>query len=205
MCLRFISGMFLLVITLYGCAMPGPAKSVVTEVTIVSAALQLEYNAALASLDAGDYATAAARFEQFIRRVPDSPGAHVNLALAYLQLQQDDKAQQLLEQALMLDGEYVSALNQLGVLKRRRGDFGGAEQAWQQAIRVSPDYAYAWFNLGVLYDLYLQDLPTALEHYQRYQDITGTSGQDERVARWITDLQNRLGRTAQTAQARREI
>jgi hypothetical protein len=62
---------------------------------------------------------------------------------------------------------------------------------------VAPDYANAWHNLGVLYDMYLQDLAAAVDHYQRYQQLVGSA--DEQTSRWIADLQRRIGDAPKTA------
>ena len=70
------------------------------------------------------------------------------------------------------------------------------------ATRVQPDYAYAWYNLGVLYDLYMQDLSAALECYRRYLSESAEGEADPAVSRWITDLERRVGAPAQAAQAR---
>jgi Flp pilus assembly protein TadD len=58
----------------------------------------------------------------------------------------------------------------------------------------------AHYNLGVLNELYLQRLDSALQHFERYQEIVGG---DEQVEKWITDLQRRVAasqRTANTAE-----
>ena len=82
------------------------------------------------------------------------------------------------------------------MLLRRQGKFGEAEAAYLKAVTASPDYALAHYNLGVLYELYLQRLDAALQHYERYQAVTG---EDKQVAKWIADLKRRLGNTQRTA------
>jgi Flp pilus assembly protein TadD len=82
------------------------------------------------------------------------------------------------------------AYNHLGVVLRQRGQFEQARQSYETAIRINAAYASAHLNLGILNDLYLQDLATALRHYQRYQVLTGDS--DKQVAKWIIDLERRV-------------
>jgi tetratricopeptide (TPR) repeat protein len=99
-----------------------------------------------------------------------------------------------------LNSEYAPALNQLGMLLRRNGKFLEAEAAYLKAVTAKPDYALAHYNLGVLNELYLQRLDSALQHFERYQEIVGG---DEQVEKWITDLQRRVAasqRTANTAE-----
>jgi tetratricopeptide (TPR) repeat protein len=142
--------------------------------------------------------------KQFIAVNPDYSGAYVNLAIIYDRQGRSDEAIGLLNQALQANPESVEALNRLGLMNRREGRFAEAEAAWLAAIDAEPDYTYAWYNLAVLYDLYLQDLPAALDHYREYQRLVGEAEQDEMVERWIADLERRIGAPAQSAQARED-
>ena len=45
-------------------------------------------------------------------------------------------------------------------------------------------------NLAILYDLYMGKLPQALEHYQRYLELT--SDEKSPVKGWVADLQRRM-------------
>ena len=65
-----------------------------------------------------------------------------------------------------------------------------------KAVTVNPDYALAHYNLGVLNELYLQRLDVALEHFERYQELTGD---DEQVEKWIADLRRRVEASQRTA------
>lgn len=156
------------------------------------------FRSALEKVEANDDAAAAGELEQFIARYPDYPGAYVNLAIVYDRQERTDEAVWLLNRAIEADADYVYAYNRLGLIKRRQGAFDDAEAAWLEAVKIDPDYSYGWYNLGVLYDLYLQDLSAALVYYQRYQQLMGLSGEkDPVVARWITDLERRIGQLAQ--------
>jgi lipoprotein NlpI len=100
------------------------------------------------------------------------------------------------DQALEVDPEFAPALNHLGLLLRRNGKFQEAESAYLKAITVSPDYALAHYNLGVLNELYLQRLDVALQHFEQYQQLVGG---DEEVAKWIIDLTRRVEAGQQSA------
>ena len=65
-----------------------------------------------------------------------------------------------------------------------------------KAVTVAPEYALAHYNLGVLNELYLQRLETALQHFQTYQSLVG---EDKQVAKWITDLTRRVAANQRTA------
>ena len=91
---------------------------------------------------------------------------------------------------------HPAALNQMGMLLRRNGKFLEAEAAYLKAVTVSPEYALAHYNLGVLNELYLQRLDMALQHFEAYQSIVG---EDKQVERWITDLTRRVAANQRTA------
>ena len=53
------------------------------------------------------------------------------------------------------------------------------------------DHAETHRNIGVLYDLYRGEHEKALQHYYRYQELTGNT--DRTVAGWIVLLERQFG------------
>jgi len=178
--------------------------------------LKRKYAQAIKPMEKQDYEQAAVTLEKFVNDYPGYPGAHVNLAIAYDRLQRQEDAYVQLDAAEALITDYPPALNQRGLMQRRDGDFRAAEQTWRRAVEKDPGYLNGWYNLGVLYDLYLQDLSQALAAYEEYQRQLVNSGEstyelgrhipppaidpDPEVEQWIIDLQRRIG-AAQAAQA----
>ena len=154
------------------------------------------YEQAVAAMASGDFLDAELRFQEFLLRYPNFPGAHVNLAIIHSQNENDAAAQTEIDAALALDPNNAAALNQQGMLFRRNGKFIEAEAAYLKAVTASPDYALAHYNLGVLNELYLQRLDVALQHFQNYQALVG---EDKQVERWITDLTRRVAASQRTA------
>ena len=136
------------------------------------------------------------RFREFLLQHPDWPGAHVNLAILAARKGDDLAAEAHLQSALEVDPRNAAALNQLGMLKRRQGLFVEAESAYLKAVTASPEYYLAHYNLGVLNELYLQRLDTALVHFERYLEL---GGEDEEVEKWVADLKRRIGMSQRTA------
>ena len=114
----------------------------------------------------------------------------------HLQDEDVEAARVAIDTALMIDPDYPPALNQYGVLLRKNGRILEAEAAYLKAITADPEYAWAHYNLGVLYELYLQRLGDALQHFERYQDL---AGDDPQVEKWITDLERRVAANQRTA------
>ncbi len=80
----------------------------------------------------------------------------------------------------------VDSLNQQGIAYRQQGKFVEAEQAYQQALAIDDQYANAWLNLGILYDLYRPDAIKARQAYEKFQSLQATPDKD--VAAWIKAL-----------------
>ncbi len=154
------------------------------------------FERATAALAAGDFVEAEFGFKELSLLYPDYPGVYVNLAIIHAHNDNDDAAQAAIDAALALNANHPVALNQLGMLLRRNGKFIEAEAAYLKAVTVSPEYALAHYNLGVLYELYMQRLNEALRHFVTYQSIVG---EDRRVEKWIVDLQRRVAANQRSA------
>jgi len=156
------------------------------------------FERATAALAAGDFVEAEFGFKELSLLYPDYPGAYVNLAIIHAHNDDDEAAKAAIDAALALNASHPVALNQAGMLFRRNGKFLEAEAAYLKAVTVSPDYALAHYNLGVLYELYMQRLDKALQHFVAYQSIVG---EDRQVDKWIADLRRRVAAIQRTANA----
>ena len=84
----------------------------------------------------------------------------------------------------------------LGITERKLGKFSDAEAVYQHTIAIEPNYAPAYLNLGVLYDLYLAQPQKALEQFEHYLTLAGDNKQ---VAGWVIELRKRVGPTIPAA------
>jgi tetratricopeptide (TPR) repeat protein len=148
------------------------------------------YIEAVDSLKRGDTEQAIELLLQVSTDAPDKPYVFTNLGLAYFKLKKMDLAEQAFQEAISRSNRDAVAYNHLGILLRYQGQFEEARKRYQRAIAIDSDYAYAHLNLGILFDIYLQNLKLALQQYQKYQALIGE--EDKQVAGWITDIQRRL-------------
>ena len=189
------------VLVMSGCAATGTNSSTDSKAEgqarsdIPPQALTL-FEQAAAIMAAGDLVDAELRFREFLRRYPDYPGGHVNLAIIHINNGDEAAAQADLDAALALSPNHPAALNQQGMLFRRNGKFIEAEAAYLKAVTAAPDYALAHYNLGVLNELYLQRLDNALQNFEQYQLLVGG---DKQVEKWIIDLRRRVAANLRTA------
>ena len=162
--------------------------------------LQTRYAVLLDRLQAGD-ATATSELAQFSAENPGLAGPLLNLALAEARNGDEQAARTLLEQAASVCTSCGPVWNELGILDRRQGQFAAAEQAYLRAIGLEPGYAPAYYNLAVLYELYIPRPDLALENYDRFLQLGGPSADGQDVEKWAADLRRRVGATPKSARA----
>src|SRR5690606_22885312 len=107
-------------------------------------------------------------FSELIEQQPKLTGAYVNLAVIRKQQKQQDDASRLLSEALQINPNFIDALLQQALIFQDKGEFSKAEDLLRRAEAVNPEHPLVNYNLGVLYELYLQDYPLAIKHYKRY-------------------------------------
>jgi len=193
-----------LLLFLIGCAAPGSAPR--QEVPAPKAApekldpkanpdskeTRARYKSALEAMRRHRYAEAQQEFELLAKRFPKLAGPRLNLAIALRQQGKADESIATLRPLTSGPAALPEALNQLGVLLREQGKFTEARDAYLAAIQLNPGLARAHLNLGILFDLYLQEFAQAIDHYQRYQALL--TKPDRRVSGWILDLRRRQNR-----------
>ncbi|MCF6282158.1 MAG: tetratricopeptide repeat protein [Candidatus Polarisedimenticolaceae bacterium] len=149
-----------------------------------------DYKKALRSVQEGDYDHAETLFLAMTENYPTLSGPYLNLGLSYQRKEQYEAAEKRFRQAILVQPENSIAYNQLGILLRTRGEFDTSLAMYEKAIEINSDYALAHLNMGILLDLYLVKPAEALAHYRIYQELTDK--EDQKVAFWIVDLEQRL-------------
>lgn len=188
----------LAVVALAGCssapkkesAKKGEAPAATAKPTDVEPQIAALYQRAVATLKSGDENNALIQFQSVAEKAPQLAGPFINMGLIHLHKQRYQDAEQALLQATTVKPNDAVAQNHLGIALREQGKFDKAGQAYQQALQIDPNYANAHLNIAVLYDIYLSDLPNALQHYEKYQALT--DNKDELVPKWIADVKQRL-------------
>lgn len=139
---------------------------------------------------AGEFETAASELQELTVNWPELSGLWLNLGIVQGRAGDGAAAEESLRQAIAANDNNVFAWNQLAALLRDAGRFDEAEQNYRAALQRWPAYGDAHRNLGILYDLYLQQPQKALEHYRTAQELREEP--DRQLAGWIVDLERRL-------------
>ncbi|MDH5392660.1 MAG: tetratricopeptide repeat protein [Gammaproteobacteria bacterium] len=149
-----------------------------------------EYIKALEGIKKKRLKKAQVILNRLLKKYPDASGVLANKGLIYAKKAKLDKAETFLEKALQINDKLVQARNHLAVVYRKQGKFSEAGQMLQAAIVTNPYYANAYYNLGILNELYLDEPAIALENYRLYLDLK--KGGDKRVSQWVSLLQRQL-------------
>ena len=164
---------------------------VITEVGQMSDTVRRDFDNAVSLLTEEHYEDAIALLKKIIEQSPGVSAPHINLGIAYQHTDKPDMAETQFKTALSLVPGHPVICNQYGLLCRKSGRFEQARALYEQALSAFPEYYPVHRNLGILCDLYLNDLPCALKHYEVYSQC---APEDKQVKLWIADLRARMGK-----------
>jgi tetratricopeptide (TPR) repeat protein len=202
---------------LIGCASgphpagPGAPNKLIKESTgattlLLKGDLRSNYRQGLSYLDQGELDKAQQVFESLIQSNPDRIELHNALGVLYRRRGLIEKALGEYQRAITLSAKSpavaseqtgVSELyNNIAIAYREHGEFKKAEESYRKAIALNPKFASAYYNLGVLYDLYLNRPQEAVRFYQDYERL---AGKNETMDVWIMDLEKRAAQGAGNA------
>ena len=171
------------------------AAAVDVDIPPINNGNQMKFDNAVVALQSQELAYAETLFTEITKSQPELAGPWVNLALIKLDQNDMTAADAALQQALVANPKNCDALNQLGLLARRAGQFEDAEKYYLRCLGANPSYQEARLNLGILYELYLGRYGEALAMYQDYQ--LALAKPDPQVNGWLIDLERRVAAIAQ--------
>ncbi len=149
-----------------------------------------KYKSGLIALNNNEDATAEGIFNEFLQDTPELAGPYTNLALIHFKRQEYDQSLELVNKALIRNPEQAQAYQlraQIFVAKRKINE---AKKDYIKAIELDPDYINAHYNLALLYDIYLQEITLAINHYEIYLSLIKEP--DETTQEWVNHLKGSL-------------
>ena len=140
------------------------------------------------NLQSGDYDAAVVSFKTVTKAAPLQSAPYINLAIAYIRSGQDEKAEEPLKKALELVAGHPLASHEYGLLLGRAGRFIEARKVYEESLERFPEYYPLRRNLGVICDLYLNDLDCAAREFELFLKA---QPEDEQVKLWLVEVQGR--------------
>lgn len=148
-----------------------------------------EFNQAVILLNEEQYPQAIRLLKGVTGKTSKFSAPYINLGIAYARTGELKLAEQSLKRALEITANHPAAGNELGLVYRKTGRYDEARKLYESLLAAYPDFLPAHKNLGVLCDIYIQDLNCALEQYQEY--LKGKPD-DEKVQIWVADVKSRM-------------
>ncbi len=193
--MRKLIWLSILIVVLAACGAPAPQIAQPTPTTSTAptvpavqatAAPSVDLSAELNALKAGDTATAIAGLEKILTNNPTSAEAHLLLGQAYFRADQKDKADEQFQAAFTLNPAAVPSLDsqdadewlKIGNAHATLSQLDEALAAYQTVLKIKPDKAAAFTNIGVVY--YQQGkLDDAVQQMQKALEIDPKDAETE--------------------------
>ncbi|PLY03604.1 MAG: hypothetical protein C0623_00885 [Desulfuromonas sp.] len=143
------------------------------------------------ALNTGAYDVAVDCFKAIVKAAPTQTAPYLNLAIAYIRSGQDDRAVAPLKKVLDKVAGHPLASHEYGLLMRRAGRFNEARDVYEKSLELYPEYYPLHKNLGILCDIYLNDLECASSQYELFLEA---QPEDELVRLWLAEVRGRMRR-----------
>lgn len=154
----------------------------------VSGGVNRDFLQAVEYLQGERYPEAIELLQSVVEREQRLSAPYVNLGIAYYKTGDEKHAEESFLQALRAAPLDPVASNELAVLYRRQGRFDEAKKTYRTSLQLHPENLPLIKNLGILCDLYLQDVNCALAQFEQYLKY---QPEDAKVAIWVADLKRR--------------
>lgn len=148
-----------------------------------------EFNQAIELLNQEQYAEGIRLLKAVSGKTSKFSAPYINLGIAYARMDELEKAEESFKKALEISNQHPVARNELGLVYRKTGRYQEARELYEALLAMYPHFLPARKNLGVLCDIYIQDLNCALEHYEEYLEAMP---EDEKVKIWVADVKGRM-------------
>jgi len=161
----------------------------ITENKPVDPEIKQEFEQAVTLLKQEKYPDAIRLLKSVTGKTSKFSAPFIDLGIAYSRTSEFKQAEESLKKALGINPMHPVALSELGLVYRKTGRYKDARELYVRLLQTYPDYLPAHKSLGVLCDIYMQDLNCAQQEYEAYLKI---KPEDKKVAIWLADVKSRM-------------
>jgi tetratricopeptide (TPR) repeat protein len=169
---------------------PSTAQTGTIENTSVSTGEREEYEKGLIALKNNEISKAEWIFDELLKDKPELAGPYTNLALIQFKKKNYELSLELVNKALLRNPEQAQAYQLRGQIFLTKRKIHDAQKDYLKSIELKPDYIIAHYNLALLYDIYLQEIASAIKHYETYLSLSKKP--DEATREWVNHLKGIL-------------
>ena len=186
----------LLVVLLGACSTsPKTTKAIHKDIVIleefgIDRDLSEKFDQAVKYMNSEDFDSAIALLVEVTGKTDKHSAPYINLAIAYSKMGKIQDAEDVLLKALEINPTHPVTNNELGMVYRKTGRFSEAKKTYENVVKNYPQFLPSIKNLGILCDLFMNDLGCAIEQYKAYLVI---SPNEKEIKIWLTDLERRAG------------
>ncbi len=123
-----------------------------------------------AAFDAGDWATAIAKWQEFLSLNPEMPTVHGNIGNAQRELGDLDSARASYEALIAAEPDNMMANYNVGEMLVEEGDIQGAMVYFEEVLQSSPDDPAVYYNVAELY-FSEREMDSAITYYKRALEV----------------------------------
>jgi len=115
--------------------------------------------------------------QDVVAKDPANRNAWVELGNNFFDSEQPMQAVEAYGKALEINGDDANVLTDQGIMFRRLGWYDKAIENFDKAIRLNPQHAQSYYNLGIVYRYDLKDLAKAKSAWEKFVEINpGSAG-----------------------------
>lgn len=139
----------------------------------------------------GNLKQAKQKLEIITKRDESLSGPWVMLGDIAVEQKDFKTAESHYQKAIQINDDNINAYVALAKVQRLMGEFHVAQNTLALALKVWPDFPEAHLNLGVLYDLYLNQPKQAQMHMEAYLFLNNYK--NKQAIAWYQEVQSRTG------------
>ena len=163
---------------------------VISEEFGIDTELSEKFNQAVNYIKQKKYEDAIELLVEVTNNTDKHSAPYINLGIAYAETGKIEEAENILLKGIKINPAHPVTNNELGMVYRKTGRFADAKVTYEKVIKNYPQFLPVRKNLGILCDLFMNDLACAIEHYEAYLKIRPN---EKEVKIWLTDLKRRAG------------